>query len=281
MFTGLRRVMILALAGGAAIAAQLTAVTPAVAATPTVTIAATSKVSPVTGYILVYYRSGADASARIHGTITGAAAGDVATLYAQAFPYAKPPAPVGSTTLTTAGAGGYSFTVSPTLATRYKVKLFAGPSTTTPLATSPTQNVYVTSGGSATGRLVCIQFACSLTYRVLWIVPSSALRSEMSKHVYAYFGITFGSPSAPKPPEWLYLNAGHAKVTPAKRISADEFETTVTFSYKASENSSGFSSGYPAWLVCDKDNVAKDGMGLPGHHGCGASRVRRTVAYLG
>jgi len=275
MFTGMRRVTILALAGGAAIAVQLTAVTPARAATPTITIAATSKIGPVTGYILVAY-GGADASARIHGTITGATAGDVASLYAQPFPYEKPPAPVGSTTLGAAGAGAYSFTVKPTLATRYQVKLFAGPSTTTPLATSPTQNVYVTSGGYYTSAIVCIS-ACSVTSHVFWRVPSSALQFEMSKHVYVYFGITFPPISAPKPPEWLYLNAGHAKVTRAKRISADEFETTVTFSYKESGNS----SGYPAWLVCDKDTVAKDGMGLPGHHGCGSSRVRRTVAYLG
>jgi hypothetical protein len=277
MFTRLRRATILALAGGAAIAAQVAAVTPAQAATPTITIAATSKTGPVTGYILVYYRSGAYASARIHGTITGGTAGEVATLYAQPFPYEKPAAPAGSSTLGAAAAGAYSFTVKPTLATRYEVKLFAGPSATTPLATSPTQNVYVSSGGSETGREVCIQGACSLTSRVLWIVPSSALRFEMSKHVYVYFGISFRPPSAPKPPEWLYLNAGHSRVTRAQRISADEFETTVTFSY----HESGYSTGYPAWTGCDKDTVAKDGMGLPGHHGCGSNRVRLTVAYLG
>lgn len=277
MFARLRQVTILALAGGAAIAGQLAAVTPALAATPTITIAATSKIGPVTGYVLVAYRGGAYASARIHGTITGATAGEVATLYAQPFPYEKPAAPAGSTTLGAAGSGAYSFTVKPTLATRYEVKLSAGPSATTPLATSPTQNVYVTSGGSSTSRLVCIQFACTLTSHVLWIVPSSALRTEISKHVYAYFGVTFGPISTLKPPEWLYLNAGHASVTRAKRISADEYETTVTFSY----HESGYSTGFPAWTGCVKDTVSKDGMGLPGHHGCGSSRVRRTVAYLG
>lgn len=281
MFTRLRRVTILALAGGAAIAGQLAAVTPALAATPTITIAATSKIGPVTGYVLVAYRGGAYASAEIHGTITGATAGEVATLYAQPFPYEKPAAPAGSTTLGAAGPGAYSFTVKPTLATRYEVTLFAGPSATTPLATSPTQNVYVGTGGSETSREACIQFACTLTSRVFWIVPSSALQTEMSKHIYAYFGISFRPLSAPKPPQWLYLNAGHGKVTLAQRISADEFETTVTFSYRQIFNSSTFYSGFPAWLVCDKDTVAKDGMGLPGHHGCGSSRVRRTVAYLG
>jgi hypothetical protein len=276
MFTGMRRATILALAGGAAIAAQLTVVTPAQAATPTITIAATSEVSPVTGYILVYYGNSAYDTARIHGTITGATAGELATLYAQPFPYEKPAAPVDSTTLGAAGAGAYSFTVKPTLATRYEVKLFAGGSVTTPLATSPTQNVYVSAGGYDTSRVVCV-VACNLTIHAFWILPSSVLRFEMSKHVYVYFGVSFGPPSATKPPEWLYLNAGHSRVTRTQRISADEFETTVTFSYSVRDDSSGL----PEWLVCDKDTVAKDGMGLPGHHGCGSSRVRRTVAYLG
>jgi hypothetical protein len=41
--------------------------------------------------------------------------------------------------------------VTPTLATRYQVKLFARKSATTPLATSPRQNLYVLTNGYYTG----------------------------------------------------------------------------------------------------------------------------------
>jgi hypothetical protein len=227
----------------------------------------------------VEYRGGKDASARIHGTITGATAGEVATLYAQSFPYAKVPAPVGSATLRAAGTTAYSFTVTPTLATRYQVKLFARKTAARPLATSPVKNVYVSFGGTMTTSGPCGPPTCHVTSHVFLIVPSSALQVEMSKRFYSYFAVRFGPPHGPTPPlpEWLYLNAGHASFTAAQRISADEFEKTVTFSFAIGANS----SESVAWLVCTRDTLSEDGIGLPGHHGCGSSRIRRTVNYLG
>jgi hypothetical protein len=62
----------------------------------------------------------------------------------------------------------------------------------------------------------------------------------------------------------------------AKRISTDEFERTITFSFTRRANSS---SNW-AWTVCVKDTLSNDGLSLPGHHGCGSSRVRRTATYL-
>ena len=94
MFRAWRRAAVVAVIGGAAIAAQLTAVVPAQAAAPTVTIAAGSKIKPVTGDVYAVYLGGSYGNATIHGTITGAAAGEVATLYAQRFPFTKAAAPV-------------------------------------------------------------------------------------------------------------------------------------------------------------------------------------------
>jgi len=279
MLRAWRRATLVALTAGAAIAAQLAGVAPAQAAGTAITIAATSKIGPVTGYVVVEYRGGKDASARIHGTITGATAGEVATLYAQSFPYAKVPAPVGSATLRAAGTTAYSFTVTPTLATRYQVKLFARKTAARPLATSPVKNVYVSFGGTMTTSGPCGPPTCHVTSHVFLIVPSSALQVEMSKRFYSYFAVRFGPPHGPTPPlpEWLYLNAGHASFTAAQRISADEFEKTVTFSFAIGANS----SESVAWLVCTRDTLSEDGIGLPGHHGCGSSRIRRTVNYLG
>jgi hypothetical protein len=280
MLKAWRRTILVALAGGGIIAAQAAAVAPAQAAGPAITIAASSKIGPVTGYVVVAYHDGKDASARIHGTITGATAGEIATLYAQSFPYAKAPAPVTSATLGAANPAGFSFTVTPTLATRYTVKLFASKTAARPLATSPVQNVYVTTSGTQTGNPLCgTPPTCHATFHVFVTVPSSALRVEMSKHFYAYFAIKYGPPGGPSPsaPEWLYLNSGHPSVSSAQRISADKFERTVTFSFAFGANA----SANWAWGVCVKDTLSKDGLGLPGHHGCGSSRVMRTAAYLG
>jgi hypothetical protein len=166
--------------------------------------------------------------------------------------------------------------VTPALATRYKVKLFARKTATTPLATSRTHSVYVTVGGSATGGRPCGRPVCRETLRQFVILPGSALRLEMSKPFYPYFGLTRGSAGAPALPKWLYLSAGRASVGRAQRISAVEFERTITFSFTIGTHPYSW-----AWLVCLKDTVSRDGLGVPGHHGCGSSPVLRTVAYLG
>ena len=174
-------------------------------------------------------------------------------------------------------ATAYSFTVAPTLATRYQVKVFARKSATTPLATSSMQSVYVSANGYTTGGKTCGRPVCHETFHIYTIVPSSALGVEMSKTNYPYFGINLTTGAGiPSPPRWLYLNAGHASVSGARRISATEFETTLTFSFAIGND------GYHwAWTGCTKDTVSRDGLGLPGSHGCGASRVLRTASYLG
>jgi len=279
MFRAWRRVaLVAALTGSAAVAAQLAGVVPAqAAATPAITVAATSRNAAVTGDVFVYFLGGKYGSARIHGTITGATTGEVATLYAQRFPYTTAAKPVRSVTLSAAGPRtAYSFTVAPTLATRYQVKLFARKSATTPLATSPRRNLYVVSNGYYTGGKTCGGPACRETFRSYTVVPSSALGAEMSKPFYPYFGINLSATSTPPPPRWLYLNAGNPGVSGARRISASEFEITVTFSF-----TTGGDGYYFEWVACAKDTLSTDGLGLPGSHGCGAHRIRRTISYLG
>jgi hypothetical protein len=274
MFKAWRRAAVVAVIAGAAIAAPLAAVAPAQAAAPTITIAAASKVKPVSGNVYVVYLGGSHSNVTIHGTITGAAAGEVATLYAQRFPYTTAPAPIRSITLSGAGTITYSFTaVRPTLATRYKVRLFAK---STPLVTSSWTTVYVVPGGSVTGGATCGRPVCKETFHVYTVVPSSALGVEMRKHVYPYFGLNLSPITEPPPPTWLYLNGGHASVSAARRINANEFENTITFTFTIGND--GF---YWAWTACAKDTVSTDGLGLPGYHSCGASRVPRTASYLG
>lgn len=277
MFRTWHRAAVAALIGGAAITAQLVGVAPAQAATPTITITAASKLPRVTGDVWVVYLAGADGRARVHGTIADVAAGDVATLYAQQFPYTRPPAPAGSYTFAAAGTRPFSFQVTPTLATRYQVKLSPPGTPARLLATSPTQNVYVVANGYVTKARTCARPTCRETFRIVTILPSSALNVEMSKHFYPYFGLSLSPTVVPPPLAWLYLNAGHASVTSARQISAGAYQFTLTFTFTIGNNAYRWE-----WIGCTRDTVSTDGLGLPGYHNCGASRVPGSgFHYLG
>jgi hypothetical protein len=278
MLRAWRRVtLVAALTGSAAIAAQLAGVVPAQAAASAITVAAASSNPAITGDVFVYFEGGKYGRARIHGTITGATTGEVATLYAQRFPYTAAAKPVSSITLSATGpTTAYSFTVAPSLATRYQVKVFARKGAATPLVTSRSQNVYVAANGYFTGYKTCGRPTCRQTLHIYTILPSSALGVEMSKPLYPYFGLNLSATSTPPYPRWLYLNAGHASVSPAHRISATEFENTLTFSFTIGNDGAAW-----AWNWCAKDTVSRDGLGLPGSHGCGARRILRNLSYLG
>jgi hypothetical protein len=166
--------------------------------------------------------------------------------------------------------------VAPTLATRYQVKVFARKSATTPLATSPRQNLYVVDDGWVTGVKTCGRPACHEALHIFTVLPSTALRVEMSKPFYPYFGINLSTTGTPPAPRWLYLKAGHASVSGARRISAGEYERTLTLSFTVGNDGYNWD-----WTVCVKDTLSRDGLGLPGSHSCGAGRVLRTVSYLG
>ena len=68
----------------------------------------------------------------------------------------------------------------------------------------------------------------------------------------------------------------HATVTKARRISAGEFENTLSFSFTVGDHSFSFLPDF-----CTRDVVGKDGLGLPGYHDCGASRIPSDQYYLG
>jgi hypothetical protein len=265
-----------ALVTGTAIVAQLAGVGPAQAsAAPTISIGATTKLKPVTGDSFVVYHDSALNHGQLHGTIKNGASGEVAALYGQAFPFKGAAVRLGSITLKGATTT-YSFTVTPSVATKYDVRLFANAKATAASATSPVQILYVATLQTPSAAQKCARPVCHESITVDTYVPASALSTEMAKRVYPYAGLSLGSTSIPPAPAWLYLNADSAKVTAAKKISAGEFENTLTFSFTV-----GSHSYY--WLpdFCTKDAVSKDGLGLPGSHGCGVSRIASNAAYLG
>lgn len=242
---------------------------------PTISIAARSHLAPVTGDVYVLYRAIPKyANATISGKITGATTGEVAELFAKQFPYKSAWTQVGSPiTLTVTGTTApYSFLVTPTLATRYKVELLATSSSTTALATSATDTVYVAASGKLLKLHNCVRPVCHISIKFEVFVPASTLKVEIKKPWYPYFAINF-SRTAPK---YLYLNAGNGHATKPARVSAGTFTVTVTYTFRV-----GNRGYYPGWNFCAKDSESIDGLNLPGRHGCGLKRIKNGPEYLG
>jgi hypothetical protein len=270
-----RRAAGMAVAGMLTLGASLAVTGQAQAAAPTISVGASTKLPLITHDALVLYQYGAYASANIHGTISGAAAGEVARLYAQPFPYNKAATAVATVTLN-ASKASYSFTVSPSLATRYWVKLFKSKTGSAPVASSSQQNVYVTLANVTTGLKNCGRPTCTEMITLKTKVPASALSTEMAKKVYAYSGLSLSKSGTPKPPATLALNGQMAQVGRTVRLSATQYRLTIKFTFTVGND------GY-AWIIneCSKDAVTTDGIGLPGTHSCGASLVSASTLYLG
>jgi len=203
--------------------------------------------------------------------------GEVAQLYAQPFPYQRAPAPAGSVILhPSGGAATYEFRVTPVLATRYTVMVFDSSTAAAPLATSASRTIYVTTGGSYGTAQTCTRPVCHETLPVHVLVPASALSTEISKPWYVYFNINLSTGKVPPAPTALLLNSGDAHVTAPQRVSANEYERTITFTFDIGNDAYNWN-----WTSCNQDTESQDGMGLPGHHDCGNASVLVSESYLG
>jgi hypothetical protein len=109
-------------------------------------------------------------------------------------------------------------------------------------------------------------------------VPPPALGTEISKRWYTYFGLNMSKTATPPAgPTVLQLDAGGARVGAPRRVSADEYAVTVTFTFTI-----GKKDGYTwLWAACVPGSEAADGVGLPGAHGCGAKAIPAVHSYLG
>jgi len=266
----------IAVAGGLLVSGAI----PAADASPAASIITISATSPnypgltakdhdlVDGHAVVVYKLANANTATISGTVTTTATNDTAQLMAEPFGK-KTYAPVGSPiSLTTLGANPYSFSVTPTLATHYEVQV-----TGTDNATSSSVTVYVTPYEAAPQKWVknkCTTKRCVFSFRIYVSVPASAYKTESRKHIYLYIAI--GDPRLPK--DYTLTKAG--KVAGPTRVNSREFRDTLTY-YVPVKNAK------TDWVpnACAKDTESKDGLGLPGHHGCGSKHVARTTIYLG
>jgi len=245
------------------------------ATAPVVTIATKSVFKPVTHDVFVMYKGGKAANVTISGTVSGATTGDVATLYAQSFPFTSAPAPVAGQTVTLNPTDTnpipYSFTATPHLATKYTVEVFD--STPTFLSQSPTKTVYVVTNQPFTGLKRCGRPVCHETIHVDTLLPASAYKLESAKRWFFYFKVKLDPVIVPPAPRFLFLH--RATITRVRRISRTEFERTISWSFRIGNNGFNFNFSF-----CSKDTEAKDGLNLPGRHGCGATKVLARQ-YLG
>jgi hypothetical protein len=111
--------------------------------------------------------------------------------------------------------------------------------------------------------------------KVFAVVPPRTYRKEAAKRWYIYFGLASKSRAAP--PAVLPLD-GRAQVGKARRLTKTAFTVPVKIPFESTLAHPGRRA---LWVACTKDTVAQDGLGLPGHHGCGAAKIRSHAAYVG
>jgi hypothetical protein len=246
---------------------------------PMVTISAQTKFRPVTRDVFVEYSAGKYSVATLKGAITGAKDGELAALYAQRFPFTRNPVPVKGQVMTLSPAGSrpvyYHFTAKPTLATKFSVRILRSGTASKPVAISPDQIVYVLANDVSYGVRRCGRPVCHESVRIYTRLPGSVFRAESGKHWYFYFGLKLLRYRRPPYPRVLALDPS-ARVSRPERISSTEFRTTISWSFRIGND------GYAwLWTACTKDTEVRDGLNLPGLHGCGRRTVRMPFHYLG
>jgi len=251
---------------------------PAASASPTVTptysimIAAHSPLPKVSGHTWVVYKTTGFRKATISGLVLGAVTGDVATLWSKPFGASAFAATTSTVVLApdteVPTQSTYSFSVTPSRATAYKVQVTTG---ATMDATSSRVTVYVTEGlRFSNKRNSCTSTSCKFSYKITEFLPRAAYRTETHKHFYEYLAV--GYPTLPR----RYTLDRSATASRIRKINSGEFAVTFTWHVTLHHGAANWTT-----LVCTKDSESKDGMGLPGRHGCGDTHISRRVRYVG
>jgi len=274
-----RLAVIITTAGGLSLAGAGTALAGRAARTDLdVTIGTASTFVPVNGDTLVRYGAPfPQATAKVSGSVTGIPASltsVVVTLLDKPFggPAFSSTGPQ-ATLRPTGGSAAYTFPVTPKLATSYEVEI-SQTADSAPMQTSGPQTVYVIPDVTVTG-LKCARPSCSGKLVITARFPAPAFGTESPKKLNVYQGIRESADSTPAEPDRLSLvgTAGH--------VVRDATKFTVQYTVRYGFNI-GPGEGYQ-WKInyCTADTETADGIGLPGHHGCGDQMVSAAAPYLG
>jgi hypothetical protein len=279
---------VVVLAGAGVSVALLLRSKPTPLPTPVVNIAVSSPLV-VGGEVVVGYRDGKYAYATVSGNLSRTRAGEVAKLVAVPFPFKTSQAVFAGSRRISASSQRVTFSVTPSLETQYFIGVYASSSAEKPLGLSAIKNVYVTTAPVVNfgyGQSGCTTFGCShgtqcsrpecyVNYLVRVYAPASAIRLESGKHLNLYFAINLSPSGNPAAPKTLYL-ATRVRVTQTKIIGPDEYEQTMPIQFRVGNKNYNFK-----YAFCTRDTLSVDGIGLPGHHGCGDATVQVSQSYLG
>jgi hypothetical protein len=269
----------MAAAGGLIASGAAAVAYAAPAQAPVVSISAKSPLPVISHDVFVVYEAAKGfGTVTISGSVSESTVGQVAALYAQPFPYSKAATAAAGQTQTLATSTtptAYSFTASPTIATRYTVEVLPSSTVSTPVVgqSAPTTVYVVTDQTGKSSK--CGRPVCHLTLRIYTHLPHSAYRTEAKQKWYFYFAVNRSSTHIPPFPKWIYLER-RARISAAKRVSPTEFERTITWSFRVGNDAYAYDLNF-----CSKGLESKDGINLPGTHGCGAKKVRSNTRYLG
>jgi len=247
-------------------------------------VTASSSSAPVTSDVYVQYHDGKDSSADLKGTVPNPTAAEVVRLYAQQFPFTSAPIPAGTVNLD--GGADFSFSVTPTLATHYQVKLFSSATATAPQAVSAISTIYVVETVSWNVTHCSARPSCQGQYVGTVYVPPSTMSAELNSRWYVYIAAVLAPPgsninaapaSLPLANGSAPLPNGTGTISAPQQTGANSYSATINDSYNWGNHA--YTALY--WLACSKDTEAQDGLGLPGSHGCGAESVANGNEYLG
>jgi hypothetical protein len=213
-------------------------------------------------------------SAHVEGSVSGAAGARDVVLQSEAFPFRSG---WGHRVVKrTSAHGAFTYRVSPSAATRYRVFVLSAPRVKT-----ATMTVYVTSSNrhfhytSSSGCSALAPTTCHLDVHQTIVLPPAVAKSEAAKHRYLYVGVTVGTGSGGKPPAPSRLRLQPSgRVTLARTSVRGKYNTTVTLSY--SVPSQYRTTGWHAnWRFewCSKETFHHNGFGLPFHYACGSSSI--------
>jgi predicted lipoprotein with Yx(FWY)xxD motif len=239
-----------------ALAAVVAAISAAVAGTSIAasgTSATLTANKRVAGLAAVVYGSSIKLSG--HENLTGSKTYDI---QAETWPFKSGFSTIKSGTT----SGDYSVVVTPSHATKYRVVIGNGP-------TSHALTVYVLDKR--------LSMSCNLCH----------LSNSPGTHtltVTARFRRPPG-PTGSKGPVYLYYALNQSSVTPdvlnqvasaPRHFSGDTFSFTVSYTVQFPNATFRFGEAF-----CWKDDEARSGVGLPGHHGCGNATINRLQHYIG
>jgi hypothetical protein len=245
-----------------------------VTAKAAVSIHAATKNPVVTGDVWTTFSRAGYTSATVSGVANGVTAGAVARLYASTFPFRASAVRISTYTLSvTGGSAKFSFRASPKLETRYRAEIFATASSPSPEASSAAQTIYVGYTGVSSNSDACSGRHCTIHISLTEIIQPSAIATEKGKHQYLYLSLP-PAPGGVKPKPTTYHLVSATVSAPT--VKGEHVNLKITIKYTAPAGSYWY-----YWLSCTKDTLAKDGVGLPGHHGCGNATVSPNAPYVG